>query len=530
MLLGGAMPRRKIRPQPSRENLAFSREYAEVAASLPVLSESTDDVELPVKEKLLRCLWFEQYFDTARLTTVDGRAIRLHSPGYWNTGSGPDFRNGEIAFGDGPTIRGDVELHIKASGWRQHGHASDPAYANVILHVILENDRPAATIRHDVGEIPQLVLGMHLSADLSEIIGSLNPDTAADIGAGREGPCCRSARVMGRDGLWVGRFLDMAGDERMLRKADRMGDRIRIGTADDVLYAGLMDCMGFSANRGGFGQLAQAAPLRDLRRWVPVDAPLEERRVATQAILFGVSGFLDRIKEDALEDDVTRERATALRATWEAVKSGWPHPIMEKSAWVLHRTRPTNHPVRRIPAVAAFLAAHLHSGLCRALMMTVEGIPAGGSESALCRQTLDCLCALFEESPDAPEESYWTRRTGFGSPTLTRPNRLIGPTRATEIVVNTVVPLLLALSESMERPSVERRLHNLYTALRPLADNAVTKYMKSRVFTDPEQGKLVVKTVRRQQGLLQLFHDFCETTDRTCTSCGFLAAVEDRNS
>ena len=172
--------------------------------------------------------------------------------------------------------------------------------------------------------------------------------------------------------------------------------------------------------------------------------------------------------------------------------------------------------------MAAFLAAHLHSGLCRAVIATVESIPATGREASRCRQTLEKLCRLFEETP----AGYWGRRTRFGPAVLTRPNRLIGAARANEIIVNAVIPLLLALSQKNNTPRMEQRLHNIYTSLRPLADNAVTKYMKSRVFSDAEQARRTVTSARRQQGLLQIFHDFCEKTSTTCESCGFLAAVE----
>jgi hypothetical protein len=50
--------------------------------------------------------------------------------------------------------------------------------------------------------------------------------------------------------------------------------------------------------------------------------------------------------------------------------------------------------------------------------------------------------------------------------------------------------------------------------------------MKTRIFQDgPAAGK-VVRSMRRQQGLMQLFHDYCESDSTTCEACGFLAAVE----
>ena len=502
----------------------FSRDYRRMVENVTAVAETqAPNVPQQVKEKLLRCLWFEQYFDTAGLRTEDGRALRLYSPGYWNEGSGPDFRNAEMAFGDGSRIRGDVELHVKVSGWKQHGHAQDPAYGNVRLHVVLHNDLPGAMIRHDSRDIPQLVLGLHLSADLKEIVGALDPQVSAKSGVGHEGPCCRSARAMGRDTKWIGRFLDIAGDERMLLKAQQLAHAMKQATPDDVMYAALMDCMGYSANRHGFKLLCRAAPLRELRRWVPIDAGIEERHLAVQAILFGAAGFLKSAADKPAGDTATETLLAALLERWNAIGKAWPCACPDTSAWVLHRTRPVNHPVRRIAAIAAFLARHLHSGLCRAMITAVESVPTGGREATRCRQTVEKLCDLFDEAPPC----YWQERTTFGAEVLKRPNRLIGAVRAGEIVVNAIIPHLLALSRGNDTARMEQRLHNIYSSLRPLAANAVTKYMSSRIFTDDKQAKRTVTSARRQQGLLQIFHDFCETSDRTCESCGFLTALED---
>jgi hypothetical protein len=45
-----------------------------------------------------------------------------------------------IRLGDGQTLCGDVELHLRGGFWRSHGHQDDPRYQHVILHVVLEND------------------------------------------------------------------------------------------------------------------------------------------------------------------------------------------------------------------------------------------------------------------------------------------------------------------------------------------------------------------------------------------------------
>ncbi|MGD1001661.1 MAG: DUF2851 family protein [Candidatus Brocadiia bacterium] len=532
----------------------FSRLYAQMtggAGSVAEPAQSAQAEPAEVREKIVRCLWFDQFLDSANLATEDGRRIAVFSPGYWNEGAGPDFRNAEFAFGDEPRVRGDVEIHVAASDWGRHGHADDPMYDRVLLHVVLHNDLGEPTVAQRGRRIPQLALAGRLSSDLGEILGSLDPDAYPRVGCGREGACCRSVRACGRDAQWVGRFLDIAGDERMLRKAERFAGLIEKSTPDDALYEALMEVMGYSANRRAFRLLARAVPLRTLRKLIPADGDFRDTLLAVQALLFGAAGFLDAAEPTA--DPESARYLKSLRAKWDAARpdiAGRPFDVtqggpehgrrghmLDRTAWSLRRTRPANHPIRRIAGIAAFLAGSLHTGLCRAMLRAIEDIPTGGGEARRCAETLRRFRAMFEEPQPFDSarghepvewQTYWLRRTGFRPESLRQPTALIGPTRTTELIVNAVVPLLLALQRDGDRARVEQRLHNVYCSLRPLSDNSVTRYMKSRIFQEGPAAGEVVRSMRRQQGLMQIFHDYCESDSTTCEACGFLAAVEAR--
>ena len=61
---------------------------------------------------------------------------RIIHQGKRNGGPGPDFLGAAMVFPDGTVRRGDVEIHLRREGWRQHRHRWDPCYRQVILHVI----------------------------------------------------------------------------------------------------------------------------------------------------------------------------------------------------------------------------------------------------------------------------------------------------------------------------------------------------------------------------------------------------------
>ena len=91
-----------------------------------------------MKEEFLYYLWENHLIDKA-LQTTEGEAVEVVATGYRNTDSGPDFLEARIQIGD-KLWAGHVEIHVKASDWNRHGHQTDKAYQNVILHVVYEND------------------------------------------------------------------------------------------------------------------------------------------------------------------------------------------------------------------------------------------------------------------------------------------------------------------------------------------------------------------------------------------------------
>src|SRR5690606_13955104 len=86
-----------------------------------------------------------------------------------NTDAGADFQAAKIRIGT-TEWAGNVELHWRSSDWNKHRHNCDPAYNNVILHVVYEHDQMVARADGTVPEtlelkslIPEQVLPMYNS-------------------------------------------------------------------------------------------------------------------------------------------------------------------------------------------------------------------------------------------------------------------------------------------------------------------------------------------------------------------------------
>ncbi len=105
-----------------------------------------------MNERLLQYIWQFQHFNKNEIETTTGEKLVIIKPGYLNTNQGPDFLDARIKISRN-TWAGNIELHIRASDWKRHGHATDPNYKNVILHVVwLDDDQ------YPSHEIPTLIL------------------------------------------------------------------------------------------------------------------------------------------------------------------------------------------------------------------------------------------------------------------------------------------------------------------------------------------------------------------------------------
>ena len=108
-----------------------------------------------MREDFLHFIWRYQHFFREDLQTTIGEQISVVEVGEANWHSGPDFCNARVRI-DGTLWAGHVEIHVFASEWHLHGHGTDPAYDNVILHVVLEED--CAIFRANGERLPCLVL------------------------------------------------------------------------------------------------------------------------------------------------------------------------------------------------------------------------------------------------------------------------------------------------------------------------------------------------------------------------------------
>lgn len=115
-----------------------------------------------MKESFLHYLWRYQKFQFTNLFTTSGDSLSIEQTGQPNDGAGPDFLSAQIRIGELLFV-GSVEIHLKASAWYQHRHEEDPAYDNVILHLVWEHD--LAVLNASGKPLPTLELQSYVSKE-----------------------------------------------------------------------------------------------------------------------------------------------------------------------------------------------------------------------------------------------------------------------------------------------------------------------------------------------------------------------------
>ena len=441
--------------------------FSGVAEVLPGFTE-------PMTEMDLQSLWFSGAFGS-EFTTTDGHAARIADFGEWNSGAGPDFTDCAIVIG-GQTLRGDIELDPDARDWERHTHGANPNFNRVVLHLFLHAPEERFFTRtSEHREVPQVLL----SADM--LPEGIQPKR--QLAPARLGRCATPLREM--DASRVQSIIESAAQHRLDLKSKRLHRSVAAQGREQAIYQALAQTLGYRKNQQPFAILAQRLPLKKI---IQLDATQRE------AWLFGVSGFLESVRSD---DTVpaTRSYLRQLWSEWWKLRDGLGRWLNERQLprWKLNAIRPGNHPQRRLGALAALLRSW--SSIITPLADATRWSQAAWRES---------LLALTHD--------FWAVHYTLLADAADKPVALIGESRVQEMLANVAYPLLVP-----ERT----RLWAEYLELPALLDNQKVRRAVLRLFGDDPRGRDFTKKLHQQQGLLQIYEDFCLEDDSSCANCPF---------
>ncbi|HLP72502.1 MAG TPA: DUF2851 family protein [Bacteroidales bacterium] len=417
-----------------------------------------------MKEEFLHYLWKYSLYDRNDLFDSDGNKIEVISPGEYNHDSGPDFFNARIRTA-GTVWAGNIEIHTHASHFELHGHQNDPAYNNVILHVVAFDDRKIRNSRGE--EIPAAVL--RFSNELYEKYEELvnNPAQVA----------CQDY-IKGIDRLLLRQWLESLAVERLSRKAESI--RKMLGETgndwEEVFYRMLCRYFGFRVNTEPFEMLSRALPFRIIRKH-------SDDIFQIESLLFGAAGLLDEgLFRETLSDtyykDLIREyRILSAKYSIRPIH-GW--------MWKFSRLRPVNFPTIRISQLAHMLA--VTGGLFSRVLEVGES---------------SGMKMLFE----VPVSDYWKDHYVFGKESRNT-TKTTGQQATEMLVINAVIPVIFVYGRSRDRQDIcDRALYLLET----------TPPEQNKILSEWDEAGLPAESAFDSQALIQLRDEYCRK--RRCLEC-----------
>ena len=367
---------------------------------------------------------------------------------------------------------GNVEIHEHSKDWFRHGHDSDPAYDNVVLHVVEDVDCDVTNSRGEF--IPQIKLCVPVTVTLNykEL---LNADAYP--------PCYRIVPELSQ--LTVHSWMAALQTERLERKTldiARRAERAN-GSWEDAYFITLARNYGFGINGDAFEQWAYNVPLNQV-------AHHRDDIFQIEAIFLGQAGLLDidaipaKYQKEAMNDGYFNR----LKNEYKYLAHKFSLTPMNRTMWKFLRLRPQNFPHIRISQLAT-----LYHERKTSLSQLVECMNVDEMRRMLSTHVTE----------------YWATHYTFGAESASN-SKNMSPFSINLLMINTAIPMLFAYGRHTCDDTLCDRAFDMLEQLKA-EDNHIIRMWK-------ECG-LKVATAGDSQALIQLKNEYCDRKD--CLRCRF---------
>jgi len=414
-----------------------------------------------MREDFLHYLWKFKKFDLLDLKTAQGESITIIKTGDYLELSGPDFFNAQIKIGN-QKWAGNVEIHLKSSDWYLHNHEKDPAYKNVILHVVWENDTPI--FKENNTEIPVLVLKDYVSKDVvNNYRELLSPKTWISC----------EKQIKDIDDFVFKSWQERLFFERLERKSKFIYDLLEETNQDweAVLFCLLAKNFGLNTNGTSFLQISKTIPFSIIRK--------ESFEIENlEALLFGTAGLLDSEKEDVYYKDL-KFRYFYLLHKYQLEKT-FIYPVQ------FFKLRPDNFPTIRLSQLGCLY--HKHQNLFSKIIEL---------------KSLNNMYELLNVSVSP----YWKDHYQFDKESPKKA-KIVSKSFLDLIVINTIIPIQFAYSNIMGESIAE----DLIDFMNEVGSE------KNAIIDKFDSFGIKSKNAFESQTLLELKNEYCNK--KACLKCG----------
>jgi hypothetical protein len=411
-----------------------------------------------MQEALLQFIWQYNLYRPGELKTYDGQPVQVLHPGSLNRDAGPDFSMARVQIGD-TLLVGNVELHLRTSDWKRHGHDNDPAYSRIIMHVVYEHDTPEA-----VKAAPMLQLKEHIPDYVLERYTNLIQTTAPLPCAGslpRVNDLTRSS--------WLSRMLV----ERWEQKLGLWSEELAQANGDwhTLFWWRLAANFGLKINATPFLLLAQSLPLRIITK--------QSSLLQIEALLFGQAGLLNK--------HFTDDYPQALQKEYAFLRHKYSLTPLEPHLWKFMRLRPASFPTIRLAQLAALI--HEAPDLFTAISDN-KGAKA------------------LSKMLSVKAGSYWDDHYRFDEKSSRKGAKHLGDDSAQNVIINTIAPIRFLYAHTQGKAADAEAALQLLDELSP-EDNRIIRMLVQHGWKPVNAGNT--------QSLIQLYNNYCGS--KRCLEC-----------
>ena len=417
-------------------------------------------MSIAISEDFIHYIWKVKNFSFLNLETTAGETLELLSFGTSNPNAGPDFLNASIKLSN-TVWRGHIEMHVESSEWYKHKHENDPAYKNVILHVVFNHDK---TVLIGKQPVPTLELKPRIKSSVYNAYHILrnNPKWI---------PC--ASWLSSVNDITISSTLDKILAERLTIKSNRILSELSINNNDwqEIIYQRLLWSFGLSVNADSFLKLSKLIPHKIIQKH-------KDSIEITESLLYGTAGFLDH--------EGNGDYLKNLKNHFHFYQKKYGISNMRPVEWKFMRMRPSGFPTIRIAQLAKFLISNSRL------------------DQLIFSDDHKSLIDRFEISIDS---GFWYRHYKFDAES--KPiKKSIGVHKVHSILINTIAPLKYAYGVYHKNENFKNSAIELLESI-PSESNAILKKW--------EQLGLKSQNAASSQSLLHLKKNHC--SNKKCFTC-----------
>ena len=264
---------------------------------------------------------------------------------------------------------------------------------------------------------------------------------------------------------------------------------------EQLVYEMIFEALGYSRNKEIMLRMAKAVNIAYLNNF----RTSENFEVIVESSLFNVSGLIPQ--KITFKEEATSEYVRNLVEIWNSIREKYDGAVFKKTDWNFFKSRPQNFPTIRLCGGGLLISHFLLSDVFKSLVNYFNEDRAVKEVNVVLRNYL---------ITDA--KGYWATHFNFDKFSNEKLNYFIGVSRADEIIINVLFPILSLYFEIFDKKDSERKVKELYINYTQYGSNMLVDQVESTLGLNKASRRSI-----NYQAMIELFRNYC--VKERCLEC-----------